>query len=76
MLPQACERGSPDDGFINIDDGDEVRHWARKLSTTAQQLRHAVISAGTDPDRVRMFLETLTTDADPPVRRWFDGRRR
>ena len=51
------ERGSPDDGYINLDDGDEVRHWSHKLNTTPERLKEAVIAAGTSPASVKRFLE-------------------
>lgn len=51
------QRGSPDDQFINIDDGDEVRHWTRLLNTTADQLREAVIKVGNSGEKVRQYLQ-------------------
>jgi hypothetical protein len=50
------ERGSPDDQFINVNDGDEVRHWTRLLHTTADQLKEAVIKVGNSGDKVRRYL--------------------
>ena len=50
------QRGSPDDQFINVNDGDEVRHWTRLLHTTADQLKEAVIKVGSSAEKVRRYL--------------------
>lgn len=50
-------RGSPDDQFINVNDGDELRHWAHLLHTTADRLKEAVVKVGSGADRVRRYLQ-------------------
>lgn len=50
------QRGSPDDQFINLHDGDEVRHWARVLQVTAEELDAAVRRVGSSALRVRQYL--------------------
>lgn len=56
MSDSRVQRGSPDDQFINIDDGDEVCHWTRLLHTTAEQLKEAVIKVGNSGEKVRQYL--------------------
>lgn len=62
MSDSHSQRGSPDDQFINIDDGDEVRHWTRLLHTTADQLKDAVIKVGNSGEKVRQYLQKPSRD--------------
>jgi hypothetical protein len=50
-------RGSPDDQEVNLNDTDEVRHYARLFDTSAEVLREAVVSVGPSVAKVRRFLE-------------------
>jgi hypothetical protein len=51
------QRGSPDDQFIHIDDGDEVRHWSRLLQVTPEELKAAVCVAGNSAMQVRAYFK-------------------
>jgi hypothetical protein len=53
-------RGSPDDQHINVEDIDELHHWARLLGTTPEQIKEAVARVGKSPARVREYLEAAT----------------
>jgi hypothetical protein len=50
------QRGSPDDQYINVHDGDEVRHWATVLQVTAEELNAAVRTVGSSALKVRDYL--------------------
>ncbi len=47
---------SVQENVITIDHDWELRNWTKWLGCTAQELRLAVETMGTDPDNVRRFL--------------------
>lgn len=56
MSDEENRRGSPDDQFINVHDADELRHWARLLNITTDNLKEVVIKAGSSAENVRKYL--------------------
>jgi hypothetical protein len=52
------QRGSPDDQFINVDDCDELRHWAKVLQLTPDDLKAAVFRLGTSAEKIRKYLRS------------------
>lgn len=56
MSDDKSTRGSPDRKRIDINDPDELRHWAKFLGVTPEQLKAAVDRYGTSADRVRESL--------------------
>ena len=50
--------------IVEISDGNEVRYWCASLGCTEAQLREAVETVGSSPDRVREFLKTLSARGD------------
>lgn len=51
------ERGSPDDQFINVQDGDEIRHWCRILGTDPATLAEVVAKVGQSAAKVKRHLQ-------------------
>lgn len=50
------ERGSPDDQFINVHDGDEIRHWCRVFGANPMTLAAAVVKVGASAEKVKRHL--------------------
>jgi hypothetical protein len=57
------ERGSPDDQFINVHDGDEVRHWCRMLHTDPTTLVDVVARVGESAEKVKRHLQRKNVQA-------------
>jgi hypothetical protein len=50
-----------DTSVVEIADGNAVRYWCESLGCTEAQLRESVQAVGNSPERVRAFLQTLTS---------------
>lgn len=51
-------RGSPDDQEVNVEDSDEVRHYARLFNTTPESLKEAVLHVGSSAAKVKRYFQS------------------
>lgn len=56
MARDMQERPPRDSGWINLEEPQEVRYWARALSVSEERLRSAVRAAGDATAAVRQYL--------------------
>ncbi|MES2990187.1 MAG: DUF3606 domain-containing protein [Pseudomonadota bacterium] len=70
MADDKSMRGGQDRTRINVNEDYEVRHWAKKLDATAEQIRDAVKAVGDRAADVEMHLKGshATTNADQEQR--------
>ena len=57
MLKDALERGPVNRTRINVNEGFELRYWAKQLNVSLEQMRSAVRKVGPELDAVRSELE-------------------
>jgi hypothetical protein len=51
---------TPDNDKINIDDPNEMRVWIKAFGISREKLEAAVLAAGTDAVKVRLYLSKQT----------------
>jgi hypothetical protein len=57
MLKDARERGPINRTQINVNEGFELRYWAKQLNVSLEQVRSAVRKVGPELDAVRLELK-------------------
>lgn len=51
-------------GKVDADSAQHIRYWTLKLGCTAEELRDAVASVGSDPDRVAEYIHLVRGERD------------
>ena len=57
MLKETLDHGPINRTHINVNEGFELRYWARHLGVSVEQIRSAVRKVGPAVDDVRLELE-------------------
>lgn len=70
MSDNPKQRGGQDRERINVNQDYELRHWAKKLDATPQQIKEAVQAVGDRAEAVEMHLKGshASTNADREAR--------
>lgn len=78
MTDSTSHRGGQDRERINVHQDHELRHWAKRLDATPEQIKEAVQAVGDRADAVEMHLKgtRASTNAEREKRSEGKGERR